>query len=354
MNQFINIIKIILFIFLVIFQAKNLKADTSKIAKEIMSQINFEAVIAVQPIDSKNSKISKSSSSSLLDKLTNSIQIASQSKKNITLVERSKLDAVMMEQEEFQNISEFSDLVSNLGADILISPSVNRINNKEVEISARAIGLSGDNAGKVLSASNTYKINLPAKYIFVVNSIISRGKDRMAYASAINSGISSFTEAIVKDSASSGVSEADFIIDIEFALIVTEKETKESKAAKKQAESNKMAANLFGNIMGGTGGNNPFGAILGDSKKNEAKAKSLRKKVFTVEAIGKMKNNILESEITENITLDESLGVDASTDEQKMVAKRTVNSALEQLGKKLVAKALGISSEKESTSSLLD
>jgi len=94
-----------------------------------MGQIKFEAIIAVQPIDSRASKISISSSKSLVDKLTNSIQISSQSNKfKITLVERSKLDAIMLEQEEFQNVSEFSDLVSNLGADVLISPSVNRLN----------------------------------------------------------------------------------------------------------------------------------------------------------------------------------------------------------------------------------
>ena len=108
----------------------------------------------------------------------------------------------------------------------MISPSVNRLNDKEVEVSARAIGVKGDNAGKVLSASNTYKIDLPAKYVFVVNSLTSGDKDRSSYASSINSGLSSFNEVLVKDK--NKVDVADYIIDLNFNLTVTEKETKES------------------------------------------------------------------------------------------------------------------------------
>ena len=246
------------------------KADIVKIANEIMNQIKFEAIIAVQPIDPRASKISISSSKSLVDKLTNSIQISSQSNKfKITLVERSKLDAIMLEQEEFQNVSEFSDLVSNLGADVLISPSVNRLNDKEVEISARAIGVKGDNAGKVLSASNTYKIELPAKYVFVVNSLTSGDKDRSSYASSINSGLSSFNEVLVKDK--NNVDVADYIIDLNFSLTVTEKETKESKEASAQSENNKMASEMFGSMLGGK--DNPFDNLLKKgSEQNKQKA----------------------------------------------------------------------------------
>ena len=329
------------------------KADIVKIANEIMSQIKFEAIIAVQPIDSRASKISISSSKSLVDKLTNSIQISSQSNKfKITLVERSKLEAIMLEQEEFQNVSEFSDLVSNLGADVLISPSVNRLNDKEVEISARAIGVKGDNAGKVLSASNTYKIDLPAKYVFVVNSLTSGDKDRSSYASSINSGLSSFNEVLVKDK--NNVDVADYIIDLNFTLTVTEKETKESKEASAKSESDKMASDMFGSLMGGK--DNPLGNLLQKgSEQNKQKAESLRKKVFLVDATGNMKNLSNGSMITENVYLEDSLSMDASKDEQKVVAKRLVNQVLEEIGKQLASKALGKKIEKEgSSSSLLD
>lgn len=331
------------------------KADIKKIANEIMSQIKFETIIAVQPIDIKASKISISSSKSLIDKLTNAIQIASQSNENkVTLVERSKLDAVMMEQEEFQDISEFSNLVSNLGADILISPSVNRINDKEVEISARAIGVSGDNAGKVISASNTYKIELPARYIFVVKSVKSGDEDRLSYAPSINSGLSNFNEALVKDA--SNLDEADFVIDLQFTLNVTEKDTIESKEAKAQSENNKMASELFGSLMGGSGKENPFGDLLNKgAAQNEEKAKNLKVKVFSVEATGDMKNISNGSIITENFFLEDSLPMDSSNDEQKIIAKRLVNQVLEEVGKQLASKALGKKiNQKNSTSSLLD
>jgi hypothetical protein len=331
------------------------KADIAKIANEIISQIKFEAIIAVQPIDTKASKISISSSKSLVDKLTNAIQISSQSNEfNLTLVERSKLDAVMLEQEEFQDVSEFSDLVSNLGAEILISPSVNRINDKEVEISARAIGVVGDNAGTVLSASNTYKIELPARYVFVVNSLTSGDQDRLSYVSSLNSGLSNFSEVLVKDL--NDINEADYIIDLQFSLNVSEKETAESKEVKAQSEGNQMASEMFGSIMGGKGKENPFGDILKkSSEQNKKKAESLKKKIFAVDATGNMKNVSNGSMITENFFLEDSLGMDSSKDEQKIVVKRLVSQVLEEVGKQLAGKALGKKVNKESaTSSLLD
>ena len=339
------------FIFLLSFS----KADMTKIAKEITSQLKFEATIAVQPIDTKVSKISISASKSLVDKLTNAIQISSQSNEfKLTLVERSKLDAIMLEQEEFQDVTEFSELVSNLGADVLISPSVNRLNDKEVEISARAIGVVGDNAGKVLSASNTYKIDLPAKYVFVVNSLISGDQDRSSYVSSVNSGLSNFSEVLVKDI--NDIDEADYLIDLQFSLSVSEKETEESKELKTQAEGNQMASELFGNILGSSGKENPFGDILKKGvEQNEKKAESLKKKVFLVEATGNMKNISNGSMITENYFLEDSLGMDSTNDEQKIVAKRLVNQVLEEIGKQLASKALGKKVNNEtSTSSLLD
>ena len=345
------LINFLSFIFLLSFS----KADMTKIAKEITSQLKFEATIAVQPIDTKVSKISISASKSLVDKLTNAIQISSQSNEfKLTLVERSKLDAIMLEQEEFQDVTEFSELVSNLGADVLISPSVNRLNDKEVEISARAIGVVGDNAGKVLSASNTYKIDLPAKYVFVVNSLTSGDQDRSSYVSSVNSGLSNFSEVLVKDI--NDIDEADYLIDLQFSLSVSEKETEESKELKTQAEGNQMASELFGNLLGSSGKENPFGDILKKgAEQNEKKAESLKKKVFLVEATGNMKNISNGSMITENYFLEDSLGMDSTNDEQKIVAKRLVSQVLEEIGKQLASKALGKKVNKEtSTSSLLD
>jgi hypothetical protein len=331
------------------------KADMAKIANEIMSQIKFDTIIAVQPIDTKASKISISSSKGLVDKLTNAIQISSQSNEfKITLVERSKLDAIMLEKEEFQNVSEFSELVSNLGADVLISPSVNRLNDKVVEISARAIGVTGDNSGKVLSASNTYKIELPANYIFVVNSLTSGDQDRSSYTSSVNSGLSSFSEVLVKDI--NNIDDADYIIDLQFSLTTSERETKESKEVKAQAEEGKMANEMFGSLLGAGGKENPFGNVLKKSaEQNEKKAESLKKKFFLVEATGNMKNVSNGSMITETFFLEDSLGMDSNSEEQKIVAKRLVNQVLGEVGKQLAGKALGKKIKKENTTSgLLD
>ena len=224
------------------------------------------------------------------------------------------------------------------------------LNDKEVEISARAIGVKGDNAGKVLSASNTYKIELPAKYVFVVNSLTSGDKDRSSYVSSVNSGLSSFNEVLVKDK--NNVDIADYIIDLNFTLTVSEKETKESKEASAKSENDKMASEVFGSLLGGK--DNPLGNLLQKgSEQNKQKAESLKKKVFLVDATGNMKNISNGSMITENVYLEDSLSMDASKDEQKVVAKRLVNQVLEEIGKQLASKALGKKIEKESSSSSL-
>ena len=155
---------------------------------------------------------------------------------------------------------------------------------------------------------------------------------------------------MVKDK--NNVDVADYIIDLNFTLTVTEKETKESKEASAKSENDKMASEVFGSLLGGK--DNPLGNLLQKgSEQNKQKAASLKKKVFLVDATGNMKNISNGSMITENIYLEDSLSMDASKDEQKVVAKRLVNQVLEEIGKQLASKALGKKIEKESSSSSL-
>ena len=111
---------------------------------------------------------------------------------------------------------------------------------------------------------------------------------------------------------------ADYIIDLNFTLNVTEKETKESKEASAKSENDKMASEVFGSLLGGK--DNPLGNLLQKgSEQNKQKAASLKKKVFLVDATGNMKNISNGSMITENVYLEDSLSMDASKDEQKVV-----------------------------------
>ena len=71
-------------------------------AKQLTAPLSGDYKIAVQPVNHVKSGISASAASSLLERLTNSLQ-KSLSGSSLSLVERAKLAQVMQEQEEFKS-----------------------------------------------------------------------------------------------------------------------------------------------------------------------------------------------------------------------------------------------------------
>lgn len=323
-------------------------ADMSLVASDLGEGLGSGQVIAVQPVDAAQAKIDRGTAAALTDQLTNEVQRAAAAK-GARLVERTKLDAIMMEQEEFQSEREFSALVENAGADVLISPSVNRISSSEVQISARAIGVKGALQGKVISASKIYQVAAPQKYVAVVKAITQSGNDQMKYSAPLIGGLTSHSEFSVTQPGS----QADFEVSVELALNVTEKQTDESKQAAKDAQGAQMAGQLFGSMMGG--GANPFGGMLSQQGAMAAnEAESLKQKVITVDVSGNMLSTLDGSIISSTVTEEVSIGNDEGESRLKAAAKQAVQVALERLGKDLASKALGKPIASSSGSGLLD
>ena len=196
----------------VVFASVNCNADEVSIASEIVNGLNKPLVVAVQPINRSEAKVSAATAKSIVDKLINAIQLKGQSL-GITQVDRGKLEDINREQQEFQNIDDYSKLIAGAGADVIISPSVNRLNGKEIEISARALGVKGSAAGRVLAASKTYQIKAPLSYVVLVSSVTQGDRDRDSFSHYVNSGISSFREFAVKNN-SDDSSELDFEVTV--------------------------------------------------------------------------------------------------------------------------------------------
>jgi hypothetical protein len=194
----------------------SVNANEASVASEIVNGLNKSFVVAVQPINRSEAKVSAATAKSILDKLINAIQLKGQSL-GITQVDRGKLEDINREQQEFQNIDDYSKLIAGAGADVIISPSVNRLTDQEIEISARALGVKGSAAGKVLAASKTYRIKAPLSYVVLVSSVTQGDRDRSPFSKYVNSGISSFKEFAVKNNADDS-SELDFEASVVFNL----------------------------------------------------------------------------------------------------------------------------------------
>ena len=340
--------KLVLFnAFFLIFFISQSNANVEKIATEIVKELPDNVILAIQPLDRKKANISMASASGIIEKFTNEIQRAL-SNSSSSLIDRSKLEAIMLEQEEFQNIEEFSNLIENTGADILIGISLARINSSSVEISARSFGVKGNLAGQVISASKTYKIDLPQSFVIKVKSIKQGQKDRKKYLSSFIDGISNFNEIEVT-SQNIANHQLDYIIDINFEFDISERETEESKQAAEQAKGLALFGSLANNMVQ-PGKTNPFAALT-QTEDNSADLKQL---VFITNAEAKILKVSNNSELYSTSESESSAPINSSEGDKKKNAGKSVKDALYVLGDDVGSKITGSKSSSSSGGSLLD
>jgi hypothetical protein len=330
----------------------SVNANEASVASEIVNGLNKSFVVAVQPINRSEAKVSAVTAKSILDKLINAIQQKGQSL-GITQVDRGKLEDINREQQEFQNIDDYSKLIAGAGADVIISPSVNRLTDQEIEISARALGVKGSAAGKVLAASKTYRIKAPLSYVVSVSSVTQGDRDRASFSKYVNSGISSFKEFAVKNNADDS-SELDFEASVAFNLSSIEKETAESKKAKKEAQGLNMFSSMASGMGIGSGSGNPLAGLGGMQSQMAEDADAAKVIEIKVTAEASMKNTQTGSVITEVVEVSDTVPKTSSKDEQKALARKLVSEALSNAGKMVAAKVLGKSTGTSSGGGLLD
>lgn len=325
------------------------RADIAGISREISSKLPPNVKIAIQPLDRTLANLSVDFANSLIEKFTNQLQIAIQDTGSV-LIDRSKIDVIMLEQEEFQDVEEFSSLIKNTGAEVLVALSVARIDNDEVEISARAFGVKGDEAGKVLSASNSYRLTSPSKFVVKLASLREGNRDRMEYSNSVLEGLSNYSELEVAP-ATVPDHQIDYVVDVQISITSAERATAESKKAQGQAQGFAMF-NSFTSGMGGNSraGKNPFAGLTQMTPDPE----SLKKVVFISDAEATITNTGVKSKLVSITNAETTVGKSASKEEKKRAAAQSVRKALAALGFDIGAKLTGKSSGQIGENSLLD
>ncbi|MDB3953796.1 hypothetical protein N9452_07925 [Alphaproteobacteria bacterium] len=124
-----------------------------KLASELLESLNIRSKIAIRPFYKKETGLSDSLNSSLINALVSSLQRKSNYK--INLIARDKLKKVWQEVDEFKS-TDFNKLVKEAGADVLIIGDV-RTRKQGLELSFRAYD-TADSAkkgevGKILAST---------------------------------------------------------------------------------------------------------------------------------------------------------------------------------------------------------
>lgn len=333
-------------------------ADPRSVAEDLAKGLKGNAVIAIQPFEGSLANMSLSSLNALEDQFVNEFK-RSTSNMNIRLVDRSKLDDIIAEQIEFQNIEEFSELLKNTEADILIVPSINRVDPQTIRFSARAITVKGANSGNVIVASKTYGMASDASFAVAIGAIQQNGKDRSAFKNSLVDGLTQNQGISIDQKMTEST---DLIVDAEIELSIEIKETAASQEAKEGAAGLNMFNSIVGGMQSSSSGNNALSGMLGGvgdmQAQQEKDAEGLKERVFTVSITGEMTRNIDGSKIATTVTAEKRILASEGVDSQKLAAKSVVNEGLKSLGADLAAKVLGKpltgKENKATPSSLLD
>ena len=326
------------FLFLVgLLVSQQAYGDEAKIAKELVSSLSPPVTVAVKDIDRGQGQVSAAVAARIKNKLINEIQVYG-GEAGVKQVDRGKLEEISREQQEFQNVDDFAKIIAGAGADVIIVPSVTRIDSETVEISARALGVLENAAGQVVAASKSYKINAAVNYTATVASIMQGSKDRSAYKKYVNAGLSSYKEISVSES--SDGQPLDYTIDVVLDLTTVEKETAESKKAKHDQKALAMFSNLTGGALN-----------LGDQVDDPEASKAIEMNVMVEIS---MKNTQTGASLSDIIEVSDQIPKSSSKNEQKALAKSLVATALEKAGQNIGAKALGKPATTGSSGGLLD
>jgi hypothetical protein len=304
-------------------------ADVDNIAAELVVGWKSGMAVAVKSLPPSTSGISKSTASSFYEKLTNSVQRAASSR-GVTVVERSKLQEVGSEKEEFQNDDNFAKLVQNVGADVMVSLTLNRIDPENIEVSARSIGVKGEMSGKILSASKTYRLPYASNYTVYVASITQGSKDRKKYSAAVSSGLSALKGIEI---VGSNASLPDYTVSVNFDFKQQTIETAASMEAQQQATGAAMANQIFGGAFGGL--------MKQNMEQTQAAVEKSKKVLLSVSAEAIAVKNENGSQLSTVASLEREFPATYSKDQLASNAKVLLNEVLEIVGNQVASKVLG-------------
>jgi hypothetical protein len=244
----------------------------------------------------------------------------------------------------FFGVADFEKLIKKAGAETLVSIQVSRINSKQVSLSLRATGVTGEKAGQILAATSNISIAVPERYSVSVEGVFVNGEPVSKYNNSLESGVTSYKE--VSLTSSKGVYDVDFLVRAEFSVTESREKTAESRESEQGAKMLGSMGGLMSGMMGAKSGGNQMGSMLsGMGSSTDSKAQE--NIVITLNVDSQLKDEINDQlfKVTKEKTI--TLPGDASESMQGAKVQSSLRKLIEKTGGILIAKALKKSIPKE-------
>ena len=308
-----------------------------KLAADIFSIELKSSKIAITT-DSKSSGLSTSNAKAIEEAVSTAIQRKAASQSH-SVIAASELSKVYDYKQFTGDRSDFSDLAEKLKADLLITVSIQKLTPKSAQVSAKLLGVSGTDQGKILNASKVYEIPINTVVKIVVEGVFESNERREKLDDNVLIGFSS-EKAINIVKTPKSKTDVDYFIRADISFSVEDVKTKEAQGAD-------LMSQMLAGFEKETGGKSPVSGISG-ALKNAGKAKiaTVIAKITATEADGKK----TLTEHIESKTLPPDVSDDQLRSEIGRAAKISLKTASESMVKKLLDDPSGSSTKPKSKS----
>ncbi len=294
-----------------------------KLAADIFSVELKSSKIAIAT-DTKSSSLSSSNTKAIEEAVTTAIQRKATSQGH-SVIASSELTKVYDYKQFTGDRSDFTELAEKLKADLLITVSVQKLTPKSAQVSAKVLGVSGPDQGKILSASKVYEIpvNMVVRVFF--EGVFENNERRDKLDDNVLIGFSA-AKAINLVKTAKSKTEVDYFVRAEISYSVEDVKTKGAQAAD-------FMSQMLAGFEKEMGGNSPIQGISGTLKNaGKAKVATVIVKITASEADGRK----TITEHIESTTLPPDVSNDQLRSEIGKAAKISLKTATESMAKKLL------------------
>jgi hypothetical protein len=315
-----------------------------RLAADIFS-IEFKSSKIAITTDSKSSGLSTSNAKAIEEAVSTAIQRKAASQSH-SVIAASELSKVYDYKQFTGDRSDFSDLAEKLKADLLITVSIQKLTPKSAQVSAKLLGVSGTDQGKILNASKVYEIPINTVVKIVVEGVFDQNNERKdKLDDNVLIGFSS-EKAINIVKTPKSKNDVDYFIRADISFSIEDVKTKEAEGAEMFSSLISGMADAMKGDKDPTGRKFADGMAGGLKNKGKTKVVTVIAKMTATEADGKK----TLTEHIESKTLPSEVSDDQLRSEIGKAAKISLKSAAESMAKKLLDDPSGSSTKSKSKS----
>lgn len=314
-----------------------------KLAADIFSIELKSSKIAITT-DSKSSGLSTSNAKAIEEAVSTAIQRKAASQSH-SVIAASELSKVYDYKQFTGDRSDFAELAEKLKADLLVTVSVQKLTPKSAQVSAKLLGISGTDQGKILNASKVYEIPINTVVRIFVEGVFESNERREKLDDNVLIGLSK-EKAINLVKTPKSKTDVDYFVRAEISFSVEEVKTKE-------AETGGMMSSLLSGMAKATKDDKDsfisglLDSVAGTTKNiGKAKVATVIAKISATEADGKK----IITEHIESKTLPADVSDSQLRSEIGNAAKISLKTAAESMTTKLLDDPSGSSTKSKSKS----